>query len=391
MSVPRANCKELRLRSAAALIWLLVMLADACGAVAQEVSITVIHSFTAAAASVDGLHPGRLTLGPDGSLYGTTTAGGPWSGGTIFRMTMAGAVTTLHAFKGREGLNPDDCLVPGADGAFYGTTSLSPRTWNWRNRSSVFRITPQGEFNTVYVVPWNDTSPFAVVVKGVDGQAYGAHSVPNDSLASFALVGDQRSAATLPSILVVGSKAQVRFESTSPLEPVPAAFGGRPKQPLCGNQVADLYGRVWGATEPYGSLEKRLHGRSIPAPDGGVYALSGSEVVHVTRAGQARTLLSLATLWDRHETVHDAEIQGLILSTDGYVYGQVRTVLSARMFRFRLDGPLEVLKMPPDGAPTAHVTDLVELPDGSFVGPADGAGGENSTIVRIVVHTAGSS
>jgi uncharacterized repeat protein (TIGR03803 family) len=434
MSVCRSSCSVRHVRRAATLLWLLVLLADTCGTVAQEVSIAVIHSFTNNSASVDGIRPGKLALGSDGSLYGTTAEGGPGGGGTIFRMTMAGAITTLHAFKGRDGLNPDDCLIPGADGAFYGTTSLTPRTWNDLNRPSVFRITPQGEFNTVYVYPWDDADPFDVVVKGVDGQAYGVRFGQN---ASFALIGDKRFAATLPSVRVVRRKTpngplpleslftQVPSEPVSMQDPPPATFGGRPKQPLCGGQVADLYGRVWGPaanpvsgvgaialykgdwrgpeaglvawfTRPNAPAEKNpdfakvltFHGQHIPAPDGGVYALAGSEVVHVTREGRAPTLLSLAALLEQRDDGRDQEVQGLIIAADGYVYGQVvsKRTATTKMFRFRLDGPLEILKLPPGGAPTPHLTDLVELDDGSFVGPAGEADGKDSVIIRIAVR-----
>ena len=433
MSVRQVSCNGRRVPRAARLLWLVVLLAEACGAVAQEVSIAVIHSFTKSSGSVYGMHPGKLALGLDGSLYGTTAHGGPGGGGTIFRMTMAGAITTLHAFKGRDGLNPDDCLVLGADGGFYGTTSLTPRTWDDLNRPSVFRITPQGEFNTIYVYPWSDADPFDVVVKGVDGQAYGVRFGQN---ASFALIGDKRFGSTLPSVRVVRRKAangslsleslftQVPSEPVSMQDSPPTTLGGRPKQPLCGGQVADLYGRVWGPAArpvsgvgamafykgdwrgPEGGLvswfirpgaapEKNpdfaktltFHGQHIPAPDGGVYALAGNEVVHVTREGRAPTLLSLAALLEPGNDGRDQEAQGLILAADGYVYGQMvsKRTAAAKMFRFRLDGPLEILKMPP-GAPTLHLTDLLELVDGSFVGPADDVDGKDSVIVRMTVR-----
>src|SRR5262249_13664755 len=131
MSVRRLSFGAPHVQRAATPVWLLVLLmslVNACDVVAQEVRIEIIHSFTRSSATVDGLPPGRLAPGPDGFLYGTTQEGGPGGGGTIFRMTMAGAITTLHAFKGRDGLTPDHCLVPGADGAFYGTTSLTART-----------------------------------------------------------------------------------------------------------------------------------------------------------------------------------------------------------------------------------------------------------------------
>ena len=77
----------------------------------------------------DGQGPvGGVTQGPDGNFYGLTQYGGtsPY-GGTIFRMTHAGVLTTLHDFNGgvqlpAEQLQPNAALVLGPDGNFYGTT-----------------------------------------------------------------------------------------------------------------------------------------------------------------------------------------------------------------------------------------------------------------------------
>jgi uncharacterized repeat protein (TIGR03803 family) len=419
--------------------WLLLLLAAASGAAAQEANIAVIHSFAQGPVWEDGMEPGRLTLGPDGLLYGTTATGGPGGGGTIFRMTLAGTVTTVHAFNGRDGSDPDECLVLGADGAFYGTTGFAQA---YRNRPSVFRMTLRGEFNTIYVEPWSDGDLIDVVVKGADGQAYGVRMGPRtpegeshtgagrSSDDRFTLVGDKRFAATLPNISVVrennagGPLPVGSLFTQAPSEPVsleypPPTFGGRPKQPLCGNQVADLYGRVWGPganavtgvgalalssgvgsepgtglvswlTAPGGRWEKNpdfakvltFHGQHIPAPDGSVYAIAGSEIVRITREGRAPTVLSLAPLLEQPYDSRDEEFQGLLLAADGYIYGQVvpKRVGTRKLFRFRPDGPLETLKVTPEGAPIPHFTDLLELDDGSFVGPADGA-----VVVRVTV------
>jgi len=45
---------------------------------------TILHSFTGGA---DGGNPNGLTLGPDGTLYGTNTEGGANGGGTVFALT----------------------------------------------------------------------------------------------------------------------------------------------------------------------------------------------------------------------------------------------------------------------------------------------------------------
>ena len=69
----------------------------------------------------------RLIFVPaDGNYYGTTTAGGTHNRGTVFRMTPAGALTTLVSFApgngAARGNAPDSGLVLGADGALYGVT-----------------------------------------------------------------------------------------------------------------------------------------------------------------------------------------------------------------------------------------------------------------------------
>jgi uncharacterized repeat protein (TIGR03803 family) len=56
-----------------------------------------------AASMMDGALPaGSLVQGSDGNFYGTTSDGGQFDGGTVFRITPAGVLTVLHSFAGTQ-------------------------------------------------------------------------------------------------------------------------------------------------------------------------------------------------------------------------------------------------------------------------------------------------
>jgi uncharacterized repeat protein (TIGR03803 family) len=61
-----------------------------------------------------------------GDLYGTTTSCGANDGGTVFRITPTGTLTTLYSFCSQSGCadggNPRAGLVQDTNGTFYGTT-----------------------------------------------------------------------------------------------------------------------------------------------------------------------------------------------------------------------------------------------------------------------------
>jgi uncharacterized repeat protein (TIGR03803 family) len=99
-----------------------------CGTVFRISKIgafTMLYGFT----GPDGEYPiGGVIQDSHGNLYGTTYAGGAYGGcydrcGTVFQLTLGGTLTTLHNFAGPDGGSPGGWLLQVADGTFYGTTS----------------------------------------------------------------------------------------------------------------------------------------------------------------------------------------------------------------------------------------------------------------------------
>ncbi len=91
--------------------------------------LTTLYNFCSQPNCADGVGVGDgLIQATDGNFYGVTGAGGgdgcAFGGGcgTIFEITPAGTLTTLHSFTENEGTSPAAELLQAANGNFYGTT-----------------------------------------------------------------------------------------------------------------------------------------------------------------------------------------------------------------------------------------------------------------------------
>jgi uncharacterized repeat protein (TIGR03803 family) len=117
-------------------------------------TLTTLHSFAGTLVSpADGAYPhAGLVLGTNGILYGTTLEGGADdNGGTVFSITKAGVVTVLHSFCSvgpicSDGSGPEAPLIQAANGTFYGTTSGGGAN----GAGTVFSMTPAGKLTTLY-------------------------------------------------------------------------------------------------------------------------------------------------------------------------------------------------------------------------------------------------
>src|SRR5579863_3882586 len=137
-----------------------------------------IYSFGLSNVS-DGDYPrGPLLQATDGNFYGTTQGGGAGGGGTIFRITAGGKLTTLYGFcQGNcpDGAQPVSGVIQGTDGNFYGTTSHGGGGPCANGGcGTIFKMTPEGRLTTLHSFQGNDGWwPYSGLVQANDGAFYG--------------------------------------------------------------------------------------------------------------------------------------------------------------------------------------------------------------------------
>jgi uncharacterized repeat protein (TIGR03803 family) len=133
---------------------------------------TVLHSFTG---GPDGKSPfGGLVLDQDGNLYGTTSAGGTWNVGTVFKIDPFGNETVLHSFTGgADGSSPYATLLRNQAGDLYGTAQLG----GIGNNGTVFKITASNKFKLLHSFGGIDGSyPRGRLILDPAGNLYGTTS-----------------------------------------------------------------------------------------------------------------------------------------------------------------------------------------------------------------------
>ena len=254
-------------RSAALLFCALIPLA------ASAQTFTTLANFT----GTNGSNPlfAPLVQGPDGNLYGTTSAGGAHSKGTVFKITPAGTLTTLYSFCSQtncvDGSAPYAGLILGADGNFYGTTESGGAH---RNNGTVFKITARGVLTTLHSFNSSDgANPYAALLQANDGNFYGTTES-----------GGAHLLGTVFKMTPTGALTTLHsFNSTDGSSPEAALI-----QASDGNFYSTTYN---GGTESYGTVFK------------------------ITPAG------TLTTLHFLNDTEGSAITSGLVQASDGNFYG----------------------------------------------------------------------
>lgn len=140
--------------------------------VTPDGSFSVVHAFDMQGSPTSDRISG-LSEGPDHALYGSIRPSKIQRGGVIFRVTMAGEFTALHEFGGFETRDPRGPMGPpvaGPDGNFYGVTHDGGE----HGLGAAYRMTPEGEVTTIHSfdadVAYGPNSP---AVMSADGHVYG--------------------------------------------------------------------------------------------------------------------------------------------------------------------------------------------------------------------------
>jgi uncharacterized repeat protein (TIGR03803 family) len=127
----------------------------------------VVYAF---GGSPDGSQPYGRLLNVNGTLYGTTVVGGAYDQGTVFLVTPQGVEKLLHSFgsSSRDGVSPYAGLTY-VNGSLYGTTFAGGAY----GLGTVFSITPQGEkVLHAFGSSGDGTNPYAALIN-VNGTLYG--------------------------------------------------------------------------------------------------------------------------------------------------------------------------------------------------------------------------
>jgi uncharacterized repeat protein (TIGR03803 family) len=302
-------------------------------------ALTTLYNFCAAENCADGQGPnGTLVQATDGNYYGTTLIGGTHAAGTVFRLTPAGALTTLYSFCVKtacaDGERPFAGLIQASDGSFYGTTLFGGAY----NNGTVFRITPAGAFRLLHSFEGEDgAQPYGGVIEGSDGNLYGT-----------TYYGGSAQSGTVFKMTPAGSVTTLHsFCSQSN-----CADGAQPYSAL----VEATDGRFYGTTEHDGAHQ------------------SGT-IFRVTSAGSLTTLNAFCT----QNACADGGYPhaALIQATDGVIYGTTdRGGAAGYGTIFSFSGSLTTLASFL-GSNGAEPDGLLQAASGSFYGTTL-LGGSNS-------------
>jgi len=317
--------------------------ATAIGSPAQV--LTTLHGFSGA----DGQAPvAGLVQARDGNFYGTTAGGGASGNclhgcGTVFKITLQGALTTLYSFNGSDGAGPTAKLVQASDGNFYGTT----QNGGANDQGTVFEITPSGTLTTLYsfcsqVNCPDGAHPYAGLIQARDGNFYGT--------TPYGGTGCPYGCGTVFEITPSGALSTLH------------SFNGS------------------DGASPYAGL--------VQASDGDFYGTSSNTVFKITPSG------ALTTLHSFNGSDGDEAVGELVQASDRNFYGT--TVRGGGSNDWCHEGCGTVFKITPEGALTVlyrfGYTDgaypyagLVQASDGNFYGTTSFGGVVNfeGTVFKI--------
>jgi uncharacterized repeat protein (TIGR03803 family) len=339
--------------------------AGGCGTIFKITAagtLTTLHSFD----MTDGAYPKvALVQGTDRNFYGTTLGGGAHGNGTFFKITATGKLTTIYNFE--DSSDNSVGLVQGTDRNFYGTSpdggASSACTGGC---GTVFKISPEGKLTTLHSFDWMDGFyPHAGLIQGTDGNFYGTTLSGGNSACDFG-----SGCGTVFKITPAGQLTTLHsFDLTD---------GSEPSAPLVQARSGNFYGTTLGGGANLGCES---------------YTGCGT-VFEMTPAGKLTTLYSFESAGFYENLLNFFAVAGLVQGTDGNFYGTTydggNSNSSECLNTNVSDGCGTVFKITPGGTLTtlysfgsnndAYPLDgLVQGTDGSFYGTT-WVGGETNEL-----------
>jgi len=321
-------------------------------------TLTTLYSFCAKSNCTDGSAPyAGLMLGRDGNLYGTTEAGGTSGLGTVFKITQRGALTTLHSFNSHDGASPYATLVQGTDGNFYGTTESGGS----HILGTVFKMTPQGTLTTLHSFNSTDgSSPEAALIQATDGNFYS--TTYNGGTEGYGTVFKITSGGTLSTLHIFDDATEGRAVTSGLVQASNGSFYG--STTLGG---PNSYGSVYTMTSTgtvtvlhgFNATDGATPNALVLATDGNFYGttISGGANIDGT-IFEVTPLVAMSTLHTFNGSDGADSFAGLLQHTNGKFYGTTRVGGSKNDGTvFRLDvglGPF-VITVPTAGKVAAKV------------------------------------
>ncbi|MGA2133430.1 MAG: choice-of-anchor tandem repeat GloVer-containing protein [Bryobacteraceae bacterium] len=133
-------------------------------------NFSVLYTFTGLA---DGGAPyGGVILDSSGNIYGTTTAGGSGTRGTVYSLSPAGNEATLYNFTGAsDGGDPQAGVIRDSSGNLYGTTVAG----GVANGGVVYKVDTAGNETVLYSFTCGSDgcTPYAGLIRDPAGTLYG--------------------------------------------------------------------------------------------------------------------------------------------------------------------------------------------------------------------------
>jgi uncharacterized repeat protein (TIGR03803 family) len=340
-----------------------------------------------------------LVVGSDGNFYGLTAAADSM-GATFFKMTSAGVFTSLNssvpgnpAYSLYEG--DGSKLVLGTDGNFYGANS------GIGTSGSVFKIAPDGTFTTLYTFSatggTNETNsdganPYGRLTQGSDGNFYGTTRL--GGAYGSGTVFQITPAGVLTSLYsfgAIGTAAGTPGQNLDGLFPVAGLIQGTD-----GNFYG---GTTSGGQNGIGTLFKISAAGALTALHQFSNATAGTLTVSINPT--TITLGQTATLtWTSSggQSEGGGPLHSLTFGQDGNLYGFGGEVASATdtVFQLTPEGLFTtVVPASPSNANGGDPNSLFQTSDGSFYGTTrygnDNGPTPDGTVFKMVLSTASSS